>query len=226
MHKLPRVAIYARYSTDMQNPKSAEDQVRECRRHAERNDYHVVEEYSDAGMSGALRDRPGFQNLLAAVHSRKFDIVLFEHIDRLGRDIELVSNFYKAATYADTEIHQLGKGKLGVVDIGILSTIAALFLEDLAHKTRRGLKGKFAEGKSAGGKSYGYAVRVGDDGLIQKGELDIVPDEADILRRIYEEYAAGKSPIQIAASLNEDGITAPRGGWHRFRPLEAEHHQW
>lgn len=143
MHTPPRVAIYARYSSDMQNPKSVDDQVSECRKYAERNGYEVVKVYGDAGLSGALRDRPEFQALLEAVHARSFDIVLFEHVDRLGRDLERASNFYKAATFADIELHQLGKGKLDLLDIGIMSTMAQVFLKDLGLKTKRGLRGKF-----------------------------------------------------------------------------------
>ncbi|SEK29771.1 recombinase family protein [Pacificibacter marinus] len=108
-------------------------------------------------MSAPCGTGPGFQALLDAVHARAFDIVLFEHVDRLGRDLERASNFYKAATFADIELHQLGKGKLGRLDMGIMSTMAQMLIEDLALKTRRDLRGKFERGQSAGGKSYGYA---------------------------------------------------------------------
>ncbi|WP_295454630.1 recombinase family protein [uncultured Pseudophaeobacter sp.] len=212
----PRVAIYARYSSDMQNPKSVDDQFSECRKHAERSGYEVVKEYADAGLSGALRDRPGFQELLAAIHARSFDIVLFEHVDRLGRDLERASNFYKAATFADIELHQLGKGKLGLLDIGIMSTMAQIFLEDLALKTRRGLRGKFERGQSAGGRSYGYALSIGPDGIAKKGQLTIDDNEAAIIRRIFTDYASGASPIKIAAQLNADGIPSPAANTKRI----------
>ena len=211
MTKVRRVALYARFSTDMQNPKSVDDQFAECRRYAERNSYLVVKEFSDRSMSGALRDRPGFIELLAAVEARNFDIVLFEHIDRLGRDMELVSKFYKVATHADTEIHQLSKGKLGLLDIGIMSTMAAMYLEDIAYKTRRGLRGKFAAGKSAGGLSYGYSLRLDENGAPIKGDIDIAENEAAVVRRIFNEYAAGLSPLKIASGLNSEGIPSPRG---------------
>ncbi|WP_240608287.1 recombinase family protein [Pararhodobacter oceanensis] len=57
MTKPIRVAIYARFSTDLQNPKSTADQERECRKHAEREGWTVVDVFQDAALSGA-----GFAN--------------------------------------------------------------------------------------------------------------------------------------------------------------------
>ncbi|MFV1528761.1 MULTISPECIES: recombinase family protein, partial [unclassified Phaeobacter] len=209
MHQ-PRVALYARYSTDMQNPKSVDDQFRECRHYAERQGWVIADTFADRGISGATGDRPEYQRLLSAVRDRKFDIVLIEHIDRLGRDLELVSAFYKAATHADTELHHIGR-KLGIMDVGIFSTIAALFLEDLGKKTRRGIAGRVASGSSGGGLSYGYRVARHANGETVKGKLEVVDEQAAVIRRIFQEYADGKSPQKIAEGLYHDGIPAPRG---------------
>src|SRR5690606_8358711 len=57
-----------------------------------------------------------------------------------------------------------------------------------------------------GGRAYGYKPVPG-----QPGALEIVPDEAEVVRRIFTAYAAGASPRTIAAQLNADGITPPRG---------------
>lgn len=207
----PRVAIYARYSSDMQNPKSAEDQERECRKHAERKGWPVVQVFHDAALSGAIKGRPGYEALLVAIKAKQFDIILFEHLDRLGRDLETLMSFHKEARHVDCELHQLHRGKLGIFDIGILGTFAEVFLEELTYKTRRGLIGKIEAGKSAGGQSYGYSARRTAAGDIIKGEQDINADEALVVERIFSQYAAGKSPIQIATDLNADGIPAPRG---------------
>jgi len=195
----------------MQNPKSVDDQFRECRKYVIQQGWDVVAEFSDSGVSGALRDRPGYAGLLAAVSAKQCDVVLFEHIDRLGRDIERAIHFFKAATHAKVDLHQLGRGKFGVFDIGILSTFSALFLEELGVKTRRGLAGKVAAGGSGGGLSYGYRVPTDGQGNVITGELVIAPEQAEIIRRIFREYATGRSPMHIAAELNMTGIPAPRG---------------
>ena len=211
----PRAAIYARYSSDMQNPKSVDDQVRECRQYASRQGWDVVDVFSDAEKTGSLRDRQEYQALLAAVRERNFDVVVFEHIDRLGRDLEHLMGFYKAATHADTDLYQISRGKLGILDIGVLGTFATIFLEELGFKTRRGLVGKFEEGKSAGGISYGYRVAGSETGQPIKGKVEIALHEAEVVQRIFREYAEGKAPQKIASDLNADGIPSPCVGTKR-----------
>ena len=58
----PRAAIYARFSTDMQNPKSAEDQERKCRKHAEREGWSVVQVFHDTALSGATKGRQAMRH--------------------------------------------------------------------------------------------------------------------------------------------------------------------
>src|SRR5262245_1283699 len=84
MQKL--AAIYVRVSTDKQ---TVENQLRELRQIAERRGWQVVEEYQDAGISGAKgRDqRPGLDRMLKDASRRRFDVVMAWAIDRLGRSL-------------------------------------------------------------------------------------------------------------------------------------------
>lgn len=67
-----RVALYARYSSDLQSDASIEDQVRLCSEHAKKNGWTVVECYSDAGMSGASLMRPGIPPLKCSQSARYY----------------------------------------------------------------------------------------------------------------------------------------------------------
>ena len=198
-----RVALYARYSTDMQSPLSIRDQLRMCRDYAAREGWVVVDEFFDEAMSGTRRDRPGFKNLLEAVKAGACDIVLAENIDRLSRNQEELHGFYNRTKHAEAEIYTTSRGRMDSLTLGLSSLMAATYLEDLAYRTKRGLEGKHADGLNAGGKAYGYRVRKTDDGEVDE-------TEALVVRCIFREYVEGKSLIKIAAGLNNDGIPAPK----------------
>ena len=84
---MPKVAFYARYSTDNQRVASIADQFRVCPQHAEKQGWQVTEEYSDQAISGStLILRPGVQSLIADAHRGRFEYVLAEALDRLSRD--------------------------------------------------------------------------------------------------------------------------------------------
>jgi len=89
----------------------------------------------------------------------------------------------------------------------------ALFLKDLADKTRRGLRGRVEAGKAGGGRCYGYDVikRLDAAGEPVRGERCVNEAEAVTVRRIFSEFAAGKSPKAIARDLNHDGVPGPEG---------------
>src|SRR5262249_31720212 len=81
-----RAAIYVRVSTDKQ---TVENQLRELKQIAERRGWQVVEEYHDAGISGAKgrEERPGLDRMLKDASRRRFDVVMAWAIDRLGRSL-------------------------------------------------------------------------------------------------------------------------------------------
>ena len=81
-----RAAIYVRVSTDKQ---TVENQLRELRLIAERRGWQVIEQYHDAGISGAKgrKDRPGLDTMLHDAQRRRFDVVMAWAIDRLGRSL-------------------------------------------------------------------------------------------------------------------------------------------
>jgi site-specific DNA recombinase len=202
----PTVAIYARYSSDNQSEASIDDQVRVCRRYAELQGFTVIAEYEDAGISGASTLRPGYQKLLEDARKGAFDIVLAEGLDRLSRDLADVATLHKHLSYLGIRLCTVVEGETSELHIGFKGTMNALFLRDLAQKTHRGLEGRIREGKSAGGLCYGYDLVPGETGARTIDEA-----EAPVVRRIFEEYAAGRSPRKIAMRLNKEGVPGPFG---------------
>jgi DNA invertase Pin-like site-specific DNA recombinase len=199
-----RVAIYARYSTSLQSAASIEDQIRVCREHAARQGWAVVETYSDAAISGASILRPGLQAAMAAARDGTIDILLAEALDRISRDQEDVAGIYKRLTFSGVTLVTMSEGEVGALHVGLKGTMNALFLKDLADKTRRGMRGKLEKGKAVAGLSYGYSTTA-------VGERAVNDTEAQIVRRIFQAYADGESPRSIVRKLNAEHITGPRG---------------
>ena len=211
---MTRAVIYARYSSELQSEHSIEDQVAICRDRSKANGWSIVETYTDYALSGATMNRPGLRALMDAARSGKIDVVLTEALDRLSRDQEDTAAIYKRLTAWDVAIATLAEGTINELHVGLKGTMNALFLKDLAAKSLRGQIGKARAGLAAGGLPYGYEIvrELGPDGEVIRGHRRIVDAEAAIVRRIFEEFAAGRSSVAIAKGLNADGIRAPRGG--------------
>ena len=209
-----RACIYARYSSDLQSDASIEDQIRLCSDKASAEGWKLGNCYTDAGISGASLMRPGIQSLLSAAMNGEFDILIAEALDRLSRDQEDIAGIFKRMEFAGVKIITLSEGEISTLHIGLKGTMNAMFLKDLADKTRRGLRGRVEKGKSGGGLAYGYQVvkQFDANGEAIKGDREIDEVQADIIRRIFREYGLeNKSPKAIAAQLNEEGIPCPSG---------------
>jgi DNA invertase Pin-like site-specific DNA recombinase len=150
-----KIAIYARYSSDNQRDASIADRLRVCREYAGRQGWTVVEEFTDHAISGATLLRSGFQALMRDALDRRFKVILAEALDRLSRDQEDTAGLFKRLTFAGVSIVTLAEGDITHLHVGLKGTMNALFLKDLADKTRRGLRGRVERGKSGGGLCYG-----------------------------------------------------------------------
>ncbi|MBF2717714.1 recombinase family protein [Agrobacterium vitis] len=211
---MTRVAIYARYSSDNQNEASIEDQFRICRDQAKREGWKVVGCYKDAAISGStVILRPGIQMLLQDAQAGQFDMVLAEALDRISRDQADTANLFKHLKFAGVPIVTLAEGEISELHVGLKGTMNALFLKDLADKTRRGLRGRVEDGKSGGGLCYGYRVvkQLNGKGELVRGDREIDERQAEVVRRILRDFAAGIGPRAIARTLNEEGIPGPDG---------------
>jgi site-specific DNA recombinase len=210
-----RAVIYARYSSDLQSESSIEDQIRLCRERVQQENGTVVDVHADYAISGgSVRNRPGMQALLDQAKSGKFDHVVAEALDRVSRDQEDIAAIYKRLRHSDIRLLTLAEGEISELHVGLKGTMNALFLKDLALKVRRGQRGRVEAGKIPGGSSYGYRIirQLRPDGSVSTGEREIDLSQAAIIRRIFEEYADGMAPRQIAARLNREAVPSPRGG--------------
>jgi site-specific DNA recombinase len=205
-----RAAIYARFSSELQDARSIADQVALARKYAEARGLAVTQTYQDAAISGASTiNRPGLQRLLTDAGQGGFEVIVTESLDRLSRSQADIAALYEKITFLGVRIETLADGVVSEIHVGLKGTMSALFLKDLAQKTRRGQMGRVKAGRIPGGKSFGYdVVRAGDD----RGQRTINTVEADIVRRIFMEYGSGKGPLAIVRDLNREKVPGPTGG--------------
>jgi DNA invertase Pin-like site-specific DNA recombinase len=221
---MTRAAIYARMSTDKQSEASTADQVRECRRFAEREGYQVAPGliFEEAGISGASRhNRPKLLELVARID--EWDVLVCFDFSRLARNQEdqgWIRNrlrlHRRCALEASTgqDLANIGSRVMGVVN--------EEYIEKLRADTRRGLRGRVERGFRAGGVPFGYrsvqepSGRLDARGLpIPSGFRLVVHEErAAIVRELFDRYAAGEGYRALAHRLNARGVESPRGnGW-------------
>lgn len=201
-----RTAIYARFSSDLQNDKSVDDQIAFCREVCDREAMSVVMTFEDRAISGAsTKNRPGFNALMRAAEARLFDVIVAEDIDRISRDQADYHAARKRLDFLGITIHT-ATGKVGRLDGALRALMGEMYLENLALHVRRGLEGVVRSGRHAGGRAYGYRTVPG-----KPGELVVDDAEADVVRRIFRMFVDGATPRAIAAALNADRVPPPRG---------------
>ena len=213
-----RTLIYARYSSQLQNSRSIEDQIRVCMERAAQEGWTVIDVFSDAAIGGAAgmseRQRPGMNALLTRVEAGGIDQVLADTSSRIARNQGDAHHIRDRLNYCGARLFTLSDGEIDAFKGAIKGLLDEQQRKELAHNIKRAQKGRVAEGRSPAGLAYGYrtANRIDDRGQFVRGLREIDPDQATIVRRIFREYAAGQSARQIAERLNTEGVRGPRGG--------------
>ncbi|WP_425608438.1 recombinase family protein [Thermomonas mangrovi] len=202
-----RVAAYARYSSDQQRDASLDDQLRNCRAYCVRAGWPEPVAYTDAAMSGARNDRPGYLRLLS--DATRFDVIVVDDLSRLSRDSVEAQQAVKRLRFAGVRVigvsDGLDTGRKGhKAEVGLRGLMGELYLDDLRDKTHRGLAGRALAGASAGGLPYGYRVT-------ERGQRAIRDEQAAVVRRVFADYLSGQSARAIAVALNAEGVPSPRG---------------
>lgn len=212
-----RTVIYARFSKESQNPRSTADQIALCRERAEREGWQVVGTFEDSAISGAAGisedQRPGLAAMMRMVEAGGIDQVLAESTDRISRHIADAHNLRERIEFAGARLFTLFDGAVTPMIGLVKGFMDAQFRTDLAKRVRRGQIGTVKEGRATGGIPYGYvqANKLDEKGGLIRGLREIDPEKAQIILRIFTEYAAGISPFAIVRGLNAEGIPGPRG---------------
>jgi len=187
-----RAAIYVRVSTDKQ---TVENQVAALRQIAERRGWEVVEQYSDAGISGSKgRDgRPGLDQMLKDASRRKFDVIMAWAIDRLGRSlIDLLGTIQTLeACGVDLYLDQQSidtTTPAGKLMFQVCGAFAEFERSMIQQRVRAGLKRAAEKGNYPGRPKIGEALE----------------------KRIQTQLRAGKGMLKVARELGVGTGTVQR----------------
>jgi site-specific DNA recombinase len=155
-HEPVRAVIYARYSSGNQSDVSIEDQIEVCRREISRQGWTLARTYEDRAMSGASRHRPGFEELVRDAEAARFDVIVCEALDRLGRNFSDLAALFDPLDFLKIRIHTLATGESRPCISAFLGRCRSSSLKDLREKTWRGQLGRVRKGRFAGGLAFGY----------------------------------------------------------------------
>ena len=158
--------------------------------------------YSDEAITGTKEDRPGFQALMAQCRTGNIDLVITKSISRLARNtITLLETTRELkslgvdVSFEEQNIHTMS------ADGELMMTILASYAQEESRSASENMKWRvrrnFEEGIPWHCNMIGY--RIIDDQYV------IVPDEANIVRRIFRNYLEGSGFTLIARALNEEG---------------------
>lgn len=235
------VLLYGRFSSDLQNPKSAADQHAEGELFAGRHGWKVAGKYADHGETGrSVVNRPGLLQMLDDAISNERQAIIVEDISRLGRnaaDLHIIANRLKEAKVL---IITFTSGVMSGLDLSIRASMAEEQSIEHGHRVRRGHRASAKRGRVMGGVAYGYKLsgpdktseddgsaagprhRNSDGGKDQMRAVD--PVQKVIVERIYRDFIAGLSTNQICKALNQERVPAPGGGLWYPRRLTGDKH--
>jgi len=213
--------IYTRVSTKIQvEGYSLEAQYGVCKRYADAMGYHIVKTFSDEGKSGKnTAGRPQFLEMLDAIanQTEKVDYVIVFKLSRFARNAaDTISSVQLLQDYGVNLIcveDGIDTSKdAGKLLLSVLSAVYELERENIRVQTMAGREQKAKEGKWNGGFApYGYAL--------EKGELLISEEEAEVVRTIYDKYAYttwGASKIADYLNSNYKKIMRKNGRLEHF----------
>ena len=171
--------------------------------------WEFVGVYADEAITGTKEERADFQRMIADCRNRKIDMILTKSISRFARNtitvletVRMLKALGVDVFFEEQNIHTMSSD--GELMLTILASYAQEESRSASENQKWRVKKNFEEGMPWCGRMLGYRIK--------NGQYVIVPDEADVVRRIYEEYLEGAGPNLIGKRLTADGVPTRNGG--------------
>ena len=208
---------YARYSSTNQREESIDAQLRAIRQYCEYNDINLIGIYTDEALTAKNDKREDFQRMINALIKQEIvvDFVLVHKFNRFARN-KFDSFVYKKklkekgvrVVSVTQKIDDTPEGELME---GFLEVMDEYYSANLSIEVKKGLRENALKGRFVGGKTVlGYNVV---DGFY------VINDQAEIVQRIFKDYAAGVPRSQICENLNKQGFRNRNGDLFKVRTI-------
>lgn len=205
-------AAYIRVSTERQDEYSPESQLKLIRAEADRRDILVPDEYVfyDDGISGRKAEkRPEFIRMIGLAKSkdRPFDIIFVWKFSRFARNQEESIVYKSLLKRNNVDVVSISEpmidGPFGTLIERIIEWMDEYYSIRLSGEVKRGLTERALRGLPNVSPPIGYRI--------QNGEYIVHPEEAEVVKRIFAEYIAGKKVFRIVQDLRSEGFVRANG---------------
>ena len=211
-----RVAAYCRTSTNQEEQNSSlENQIAYYTAFIQSNPmWRFVAVYADQASGLHTKNRPGYRKLLRDCRRGKIDLILVKSLSRFGRDArEAISTIRKLKQMNVGIYIELGgiftmKTPDSVIDL--YAAFAQAESQTRSESIKFGIQNRMRRGKTILNHRQFLGYTKGPDGVLQ-----IVPEEAEIVRKIFDLYIQGNGVRKIKKYLESHGIKTVTGktGW-------------
>ena len=212
-------ALYARVSSDRQDVDlSVAAQLRALRDYARKNDYVVTREYVDEAESGRIADRPEFGKMIdeAKTPNAPFREILVWKFSRFTRKREHAVAFKSMLRRRGIRVVSITEhaddSPTGKLLEAIIESVDEFYSENLAQEVTRGMREAASRGFWVASRTpYGYNRVMVQDGPKKRPTLEPNEDAARVVKRMFEMAEAGTGMLNIAKTLNDEGVASPTG---------------
>ena len=232
-----KIAIYSRKSKFTGKGDSVENQITFCKDYlashfpgTDEADFLIFE---DEGFSGATTKRPKLQKLINEVRNNNIKMVICYRLDRISRNVSDFANLKKEFDQYDVEFVSIKDNfdtttPMGNAMMMIVSVFAQLERDTIAERIRDNMRELAKSGRWLGGitptgyKSEKIVVGHSSEGKDRIAyKLDIVSEEAEIVKLIYSKFLEFNSLTKTETYLLQNHITTKNGKYYTRFSIKA-----
>lgn len=213
-----QIVIYARYSTDNQNPDTIEVQVQKCGQWASDNGHSVIDIFADEGVSGMKADRPKYKEMMKSLLTGKVQAVIIYDQSRMFRDMVEWFLFRRECEKLNVKVISVTQPHVGgdlndpatFATEGIMALVNQMHVLTTRQKVIEKMEFMARQGIWCGGTPcLGYDVK--KEKSQKYGRLVINDVESEIVKLIFNRFTAGHSYKEIILELEAMGAKTKAG---------------